>query len=195
MNKKQIASPRYSLVAGNFAGRTLCIAPGRFTSVVVHRDQVYAADSKKSQTQVFQRNDIMSPRWIKIRSIDHDFNLKGFTLTLSISNNQLKCCSAGDGIIKVYSLSGELLQTYGKQGCGDAGQLQCPFISDDDDDGSVLIADQGNNRLQVMSEQGEFSVLQLQPPVSEPRNAVLFNNQLYVMSDSYINYKVCKYSC
>ena len=196
--------PRGPLVGtlNNVAGNTGRIDSGDFTSVVVHQDQVYAADSKKNQTQAFQRNDIISTlRWIKIRSIDHDFDLKGFTLTLSISNNQLKCCSAGDGIIKVYSLSGELLQTYGTRGRGDAGQLDCPFISDDDDDGSVLIADRDIDRLQVMSEQGEFNVLQLQPPVSrpsvsQPRSAVLFNNQLFVTSrELFRPSNIYQYSC
>ena len=86
-----------------------------------------------------------------------------------------------------------MLQTYGTPGRSDVGQLDCPFISGDDDDGSVLIADWGNNRLQVMSEQGEFSVLQLQPPVSRPRSAVLFNNNLYVTS--YDKKAIYKYSC
>ena len=189
MNKKQIASPRYSLVAGNFAGRTLCIAPGRFTSVVVHRDQVYAANNTKSRIQVFQYTDTSSQRWIKIRSIDRDFTDKHVSLTLSISKYQLKSCSANTGIIKVYLLSGKLLQTYGKLGC--------PFISDNDDDGSMLIADWSNDILQVMSEQGEFSALQLQPPVSGPHGAVLFNNQLYVTSSPNLTDQGCisKYSC
>ena len=145
---------------------------------------------------MFQHNDTSQQGWRHLRSIEHDFEEKGHILTLSITNTQLKCCSRGDDTIKVYSLSGELLQTYGTRGRGDAGQLDCPYISDDDDDDSVLIADNGNDRLQVMSEQGEFSVLQLQPPVSRPRCAVLFNNQLYVASLPWIGYgSVYKYSC
>ena len=178
------------------AGESSKITSGEFTSVVVHQDQVYVVDPKKNQTQVFQHSDTSSVRWIKIKTIRHDFKKKGATLSVSISNNQLKCCSAGDGIIKVYSLSGELLQTYGARGRGDAGQLNGPFICGDDDDGSVLIADLSNDRLQVMSEQGEFSVLQLQPPVSRPRSAVLFNNQLYVASSPAIgNSNLYRYSC
>ena len=179
----------------NVAGRKSHIASGDFTSVVVHRDQVYAANHGDTQIQVFQHHDTSSPRWRKTRSIGHDLVGKDVTLTLSISNNQLKCCSAGDGSIKVYSLSGELLQTYGTLGPGDAGRLKCPFISDDD--GSVLIADGGNNRLQVMSEQGEFNILQLQPPVARPGSAVLFNNQLYVMTSPLHADRgfICKYSC
>ena len=158
-----------------------CLASDDFSSVVVHRDQVYAADCSKNQTEVFRYNKTRLPRWLNVISIKHTFKTKNSALTLSIScNNRRKCCSAGDDIIKVYSLNGMLLHTHGTRGSDDAGQLHCPYIGDDDDDGSVLIADWGNDRLQVMSEQGEFSVLQLQPPVSRPRSAVLFNNQLYV---------------
>ena len=94
----------------------------------------------------------------------------------------------------VYSLSGELLQTYGARGSRDAGQFDHPYICADDDDGSVLIADWNNDRLQVMSEQGEFSVLQLQPPVSRPLGAVLFNNQLYVVSNPGFGNSIYKYA-
>ena len=162
---------------------------------MVHQDQVYEADFiGNNQTRVFQLNRSDSlPGWCEQRSVDHDFGTEKNFLTLSISNNQLNCCSAENAIIKVYSLNGELLQTYGAQGRGDACQLYCPFISDDDDDGSVLIADYGNNRLQVMSKQGQFSVLQLQPPVSRPRSAVLFKNHLYVTSEH--DKRIYKYSC
>ena len=140
---------------------------------------------------MFQRSDTSSSsaEWRQLRSIDHDFDNKSWLLTLIISNNQLKCCSQNDYAIKVYSLSGELLQTHGRRGTEHAGCLSYPYISDDDDDGSVLIADQRNHRLQVMSEQGEFSVLQLKPVVSGPRSAVLFNNQLYVSQlDQLVQY-------
>ena len=178
------------------AGKRQGITKGLFTSVVVHHDQVYAAECRDNQTRVLQLAETSPPRWCQLRSIDHDFASKSQTLTLSISNNQLKCCSWAESTIKVYSLSGELLQTYGTPGRADAGQLRTPAISDDDDDGSVLIADCGNHRLQVMSEQGEFSVLQLQPRVSRPCSAVLFNNQLYVTSSILFDTgSLYKYSC
>ena len=86
-----------------------------------------------------------------------------------------------------------MLQTYGTRGRGDEDKLNCPFIGDDDDDGSVLIVEYHINRLLVMSEQGEIGVLQLQPPVSGPRSAVLFNNQLYVTS--WDDEAIYRYSC
>ena len=95
--------------------------------------------------------------------------------------------------MKVYSLSGELLQTYGTWDYGDVGYFRHAVINEDEDDGSVLIADQVSSTLQVMTEQGEFSALQLQPPVSKPRSAVLFNNQLYITS--WHGELIKKYSC
>ena len=175
------------------------IASGHFISVVVHRDQVYVTDLENNRTQVYQHSTTPQTGWRQQRYIDHVIDMKRnpneteYFNTLSISNNQLKCCSLEDGVIKVYSLSGDELQTYDTRGSDDADQLLTPVISDDDDDGSVLITDLSNGRLQVMSEQGEFSVLQLQPPVSQPRDAMLFNDKLYVTSMD--DKAIYKYSC
>ena len=90
-----------------------------------------------------------------------------------------------------------MLKTYGSLGYGDAGNFGCAYISDDDDDGSVLIVDQCNDNLQVMSEQGKFNLLQLEPPVSARRRALLFNNQLYMTIAKFYGAQgsIRKYSC
>ena len=62
------------------------------------------------------------------------------------------------------------------------GQFNDPFICSDDSEGSILIADYFNDRLQVMTAAGEFSRVPLDPPVVEPNGAVLFNDVLYVTS-------------
>ena len=173
------------------AGKADCIDSGFITSVIVHQDQVYAADGINNQTEVFKQHET-SREWLRQRAIRHDFEQTGHILTLNISNNQLRCCSRVTDAVKVYSLSGELLRTYVARGRRGAGRSKNRYVCDDDDDGSVLIAEEGNDRLQVMSEQGEFSVLKLQPPVSGPSSAVLFNNQLYVTSR---NDTIYKYSC
>ena len=163
--------------SGNVQSR---IIAGNFLSVVAHEDQVCAANwTETNKVFVCKHN---GSSWVKVHSFNVD--LKGL-ITLSVKNNQIKCCSAYNDKIAVYSLSGELLQTFGSHGRGDAGQVNSPYIYDDDDDGSVLIADRNNDRLQVMSEQGEFSVLQLEPPVTRPIRAELCNNRLYVLSNSW----------
>ena len=120
-------------------------------------------------------------RWVKVRSFGVDW---GGWITLSVKNNQIKCCSTRENKIVVYAPNGELLQAYGTRGSGDASLLNFPYVSAGDASVNLLIADRNNDRLQVMSEQGEFSVLQLQPPVSRPTSAVIFKNQLYVTSET-----------
>ena len=61
-------------------------------------------------------------------------------------------------------------------------QLNYLTLCDVDDDDRALVIDYNNDRLQVMSGQGEFSVLQLAPPVAGPTGAVLFNDCLYLVS-------------
>ena len=104
------------------------------------------------------------------------------TIKLRVINNDVICSSGTNSEIHAYSLNGELLQAHGTPGSGEAGRFSKPYICDVDTAGSVLIADRDNNRLQVMSEQGEFRVLELQPEVSKPVSAVLFNGHLYVTS-------------
>ena len=161
------------------------IDSGNFDSVVVYQDHVYAVTGITKEVRVYKH----SGGWTKVRS----FNVNKGILSLSVQNNQLKCVSLWEVEIAVYSLTGRLLRIHGSRGLRDAGQFTSPSIRCDDDDGSVLIADCVNGRLQVMTKQGKFSVLQLKPPVSRPGGAVLFNNNLYVSSED--KKTVYKYSC
>ena len=100
-------------------------------------------------------------------------------LTLSVANQQLMCCSMSVNQVAVYSLSGQFLHINGSLG---AGQLRCPLACHGGKVG-VLIADSKNNRLQIMSGEGKFKSLQLEPPVSEPRGALLLKaTNIYVTS-------------
>ena len=60
--------------------------------------------------------------------------------------------------------------------------MSCPYVCGTDKDGSVIISDRDNNRLQVMTEAGEFSLMPLPPYVFRPRSAAFFCRQLYVTS-------------
>ena len=178
-------------------------------SVVVHRDRVYAAESRYAQPvvlRVFTYNNNSSDDtnssssssnssssdicWQQVASFELSV-MAWITLSV-VAGDRVTCCSSSERQVVLYSLpSGQPLTTHGTRGSGGgAGQLDLPFVSDDDDSGSVLIADCHNDRLQVMSEQGEFSVLQLQPQVSRPRSALLFDEHLFVTSrDKHAIYK------
>lgn len=113
---------------------------------------------------------------------------------MSVTNQIIKCCSAKQQNIVVYSPMGEhKLLTVGESGSKQAGQFNYPLISDDDSYGTLLIADNDNNRIQVLTCYGGFSVLKLCPQVSQPRSVVLLNNHLYVTSVE--KQTLAKYSC
>ena len=56
-----------------------------------------------------------------------------------------------------------------------------------DVDGSALVADRNNDRLQVMRADGTWSVVDLDQPVSYPAGAVWCNASLYVANYEYIS--------
>ena len=158
-----------------------------FSSAAAHKEQVYAVTLDDPKTVIVYKH--CGSDWVKVHSFT--VAMEGF-ITLSVKNNKIECCTSRENKINVCSMSGELLHTYGTWGNDYEGELDGSMICTDDDDGSVMIADHGNNRLQVMSEKGEFTVLQLQPPVTEPCSAVVFNDKLYVTSDD--NKKIYKYA-
>ena len=165
------------------------IARGLFTSVVINQNLLYATDTNRNTVHVFYHDS----GWKLRNKIKLQFKINGWTVTLRVKHDHLICSnlSWAHEVIRVYALDGSLVQTFGNRGSGGEGEFYFPFVADADVDGSVLITDCYNNRLQVMSEQGEFSVLQLQWPVSKPRGAMFFNNQLYVTSWS--KQTLCKY--
>ena len=165
------------------------IESGLFSSVAVYQDLVFAVANQPgtpSTVHVYRfcgGGSSCNHSWQKV----HCFSTISGWVTMSVRNEQIRLCAQHRHDVTVYSNRGdELLRTYDTNtGSGDDGESRCldnAFICDDDNDGSVLIADRNNNRLQVMSEHGEFSVLQLQPQVSWPRSAVLFKNDLFVTS-------------
>ena len=102
-------------------------------------------------------------------------------VTLATANGKIFGCSAvNDAKVFVLSQSGEVLQTHGKHGSGPAGALFGPRLCAVDSEDSMLVADWGNHRLQVCDASGQWSVLDLEPPVKVPNGAAVIDNKLYV---------------
>ena len=163
---------------------------GSFSCVIFHQNQLYAADCYKNEIHVFdyKRKALTKIRTIKLRYKESSDGV----LKMCAANNRLTCSATENHEIQVYSSDGEFLHTYGKFGSVGAGCLDTPLIGDSDVAGCVLVADCNNDRLQVMSEQGQFFVLDLQPEVSKPLGAAIFNDHLYVASECKTLHK---YSC
>ena len=157
-----------------------CIDPDDHTSVVAHRDHVYAAtsiDPKSINTFAYENS---SGRWLNVRSFN--ISLPGFiTINVCGTREQVTVTSGHRNKVLVYSLAGELLHEDDTSD-SDENMFDWPIVCDVDDSGSVLISDSGNDRLQLMSAQGEFRVVELEPEAYAPHGALLFNKQLYVGS-------------
>ena len=123
-------------------------------------------------------------------------------VTMATANGKIFACSHLDNKVFVLSQSGEVLQTHGKEGPGPvgelmfhclavskarsvpAGELSRPRLCAVDSEESMLVADRGNDRLQVCDVSGQWSVLDLQPPVKRPVRAAVIDNKLYVVCSS-----------
>ena len=160
--------------------------------MVYYKDRYYASqcDFEKDAYAIYIYEYNKSGFFKKWKNI-HSFNVAVSGASLSICDDVITCCSATGCMIGVYSLRGELLAKYGSPGSGEAGKFISAFTYYGDDAGSVLVCDLSNNRLQVMSKDGGFRVLKLEPAAEQPCSAVLYKNHLYVTCDE--NSTVCKY--
>ena len=148
-----------------------------FTSVAVYHGNIYAAGFTTDDRTVVYVFKQSGDGWHKAYTFKVTINS---WVTLSVQNNVIKCCSRKDHQITVHNLAGKLLRTHGTHGTDDAGEFNSPYICDDGAEGSLLLADNWNQRLQVMRLNGECRVLQLQPPAFGHRSAAMFKNDLYL---------------
>ena len=151
------------------------IITGHFTGVVRHHNRYYAANIDTTTIHVYEHTG----EWKQCHSFSVNAE-KYNEITLCISNNLLYVCLSGDNRIDIFSLDGHLRSSTDSNGDGGPRQLSCPFICATDDAGAALIADYSNNRLQLLSANGQWSIVQLQLPVEDPWGACLVNDTLYV---------------
>ena len=157
----------------------------KVNSLATHGNELFAAVKDDAEVYVYRYNSNESKRFKRTRHIKynmtHDALRMQWPTTLCIKRNQLQCVSSSDAGVKIYSGSGELLQEHG--GTGSSGsRLKHPRISCDNAS-TVFICDEGDITLYAISDDGSnMTIVKLKPPVSKPRNAVMFENHLYVTS-------------
>ena len=167
-------------------------------SMVVQRDQVFAACGRSDIRQVVifaQRNN---NDWSARKHIDLLFE-PCVWVTLSASCDVIKACSSLENVIACFHEPRQgrtwdfiRLACVGPHELTD--RLARTFICDSDAYGNILVADENNHRLQVMTDCGQFSeftVLDLNPIATYTRSAVYHNGDLYVVVGSNV---LCKYS-
>ena len=78
--------------------------------------------------------------------------------------------------------NGKVINTYGDRGSEAAGDLNEPYLCQEDDEGAMLIADYGNDRIQVLDKWRSWSIVKMNTTVNGPNGAVYVNGTLYVVS-------------
>ena len=102
--------------------------------------------------------------------------------TLTIDNSTISLCSFYDYKICIMNHDGKVIKTYGDRGSEAAGDLNEPYLCQEDDEGAMLIADYGNGRIQVLDKWRNWSIVKMQTAVNGPNGAVYVNGTLYVIS-------------
>ena len=151
------------------------IAEGRLTAVLYYQGRFYAAKPETYSIHVYENTN----QWKECNSFSITAEPYHF-ITMCISSDLLYVCSSDDDKIDASTLNGVFQFSAGKPGSGAPGELLLPYICATDTSGETLIADCGNNRFQVLSASGQWSILNLEPPIRSPMRACLVNGTIYV---------------
>ena len=165
---------------------------GCFSSVVVNGSLVFAALNDPPTVYILE---YLNLKWSKVRSFKSN-GTPGKVSTIAISNDNIVSCSTTTNDYYFYSVQGKLQSVFDGPGGDNAAAItwddHLPHLCGGDAAGSLLIAEPLEYGLQVMSRDGEFRSLKLQPDVKTPRRAVLHKNYLFVIS--YQDEKLYKYN-
>ena len=163
------------------------ITSGDFDDVCYHAGCLYAAPSGNPTIHVYDQNTRSRIRTIDACKSDGHHDLH--TLRVTSSGITLACTS--NDCIHLLDHNGALQQTHGKRGDA-AGEFYAPRLCSVESDGSMLVADCGNNRCQVFHDD-EWRVLPLHPQPSLPWGAVVTQHAIYVVTGSYREGTLIKY--
>ena len=151
------------------------ISSGGFSVVCKHAGLVYVASMHEPTIHVCDPST-----WSRIRTFKACLNDCHDIHTLCVTSCSIIAACWLNHRIHVLDDSGALQQTHGKFGTA-AGEFHYPYLCSVETDGSMLVADFFNNRLQVFHND-EWRVLPLQPQPFKPNGAVVTQHALYVVT-------------
>ena len=103
------------------------------------------------------------------------------SVNLSISNSKLFVCENMTNKLYTYNTDGTQIDELDRgRGYGDA--ISCPYLCGSDEEGAVLIAEWGKDRLLVRNCASDWHVLYLRPRVRKPVSVALLDEELFVVS-------------
>lgn len=130
---------------------------------VDHHGRIVVVDNKQSAIFVYSSSDYKLIRRFGTRG-SRPHQLAGPHYVALGLEGELFITDFHHHCVKVYDVSGEFLFSFGENGDGD-GQFNAPTGIAVDSDGTVLVADWGNNRIQVS--RPPICVLKINPPSAD----------------------------
>ena len=150
-----------------------------YGSCVVVNKSLYACCNSHQRIYEYRFDN---NKWRKVRRphIYRQMSLQSRVKLAATANNTIIFGGTDPDTIYEMTLDGDSVVKHERKGAG-AGELH---LCAADAEGSILVADTKNNSLWVCEPSGAWTELDLRPPVTRPRSAVVINNKLCVASDN-----------
>lgn len=144
------------------------IEGGYFSSVSFHNGHLYTLEYNKCAIVVFQ---LKNHKWKKVKEIPLRHRNGHGDDSLCVHQSGIYVMSCNNDCLYKYNGDGQLQFQAGQRGSGPAGQLKAPRVCGVDKDGRVLVADWGNNRLQVYDSQ--WHIVPIPGHLEKPIHAII----------------------
>lgn len=141
-------------------------------------------DGSRNKTLILQASNLKSPSTLLTIRTPY---CKSILILGSLIYTTVNPAFYGNSAYNVsaYNIrSGEKIVEYGLRGRKALGELADPMLSACDVNGVMLVTDQKNNRIQLLTPSGKWSVLKgLGDDVGTPNDVVIVGDRLYLLSD------------
>ena len=152
------------------------ITDGYFTDVCTVGESVVAVEHYECKVQVYR---LTNNKWIK----QTEFTVKDANQELKsihVHHNSVFVCYRWTNKIYKYSLQGEYIEEYGTVRGNALGEFYGPYVSGTDGQGSLIVCDKCNHRIQVRSSQGEWQQYKLEG-ITDVRVVLVVKGTLFVL--------------
>ena len=188
-NNDVIAACNNGLYSLNTNGKVQYkITDGYFTDVCTEGESLVAVECNECQIHICT---ITNNKWTKETEFtvkDPDKRLK----LIHVNHNSVYVCYPWTNKIYKYSLQGEYIEEYGTVQGNALGEFYGPYVSGTDCQGSVIVCDKCNYRIQVRSSQGEWQQYKLEG-ITEVTDVLVVKGRLFVLWGLPDNVKLTVY--
>ena len=176
-NSDVIAACYHGLYTLNTNGQVQYkIIDGCFTDVCTEGESLLAVERNECQVHQYKLSNNKWNKETEFTVKDPDKKLK----SMHVHHNSVYVCYAWTDKIYKYSRQGEYKEVYGDVKGNALGDFCAPYVSGTDCQGSLIVCDACNNRIQVRSSQGEWLQYKLEG-ITGVRDVLVVKGRLFVL--------------